>query len=326
VSKTVGVDNPSFVALHPNGRFLYAVNEVGDFAGRDSGAVSAFAVDGESGDLTFLNQEPTDGAAPCHVTVDSSGRYVICANYTGGSIAMHPINGDGSLGQMSDFVQHVGHSVNPQRQQEPHAHSCTIDKGNRYVYACDLGKDQVLIYELDLENGKFIANEPPYGETPKGAGPRHFAFHPNGTIAYVINEIDSTVTVFRYTDVTGALDPIQTLSTLPAGYEGRSSCADIHVHPTGKFVYGSNRGHDSIAIYALDEASGLMTALGQQPTEPTPRAFNLDPTGTFLYVSGQGSGRLTAYRIDQATGMLHELDHYHLGERPMWVMILPFAE
>ena len=310
VSKKIGVDNPSFVALHPSGNYLYAVNEVGDFAGRDSGAVSAFAIDRASGALTFLNQKPTDGAAPCHLSVDATGKYVICANYTGGSVSMHPINADGSLGQMSDFVQHVGSSINPQRQQEPHAHSFTIDQGNRYAYACDLGKDQVIIYGLDLVNGKFQVNEPAYAETPKGAGPRHFAFHPNGALAYVINELDSTVTVFTCDAISGALTPVQTLSTLPAGFDGRSHCADIHVHPTGKFVYGSNRGHDSIAIFTVDQTSGQLTAAGHESTGGTvPRNFAIDPTGTFLLAANQNTDNVVVFRIDQATGQLTPTGH-----------------
>lgn len=305
VSKTVGVDNPSFLALHPDGRHLYAVNEVGDYQERDSGAVSAFAIDEENGELTFLNQEPTNGAAPCHVTVDATGRYVLCANYSGGSVSMHPIKTDGSLGEISDFVQHVGKSVNPQRQQEPHAHSFTIDKNNRYAYACDLGKDQVLIYELDLDRGKLVPNEPAYGESHKGAGPRHFAFHPNGKIAYVINELDSTITVFRYTDITGGLDTIQAISTLPKGFEGRSHCADIHVHPTGKFVYGSNRGHDSIAIFTVDQTTGKLTANGHQSTSGSvPRNFAIDPSGSFLLAANQNTDNVVVFRINLATGQL----------------------
>ena len=310
VSKTTGVDNPSFVALHPSGNYLYAVNEVGDFAGRDSGAVSAFAIDRANGALTFLNKEATDVAAPCHLSVDATCKYVLCANYTGGSVSMHPINADGSLGQMSDFVQHVGSSINPQRQQEPHAHSFTIDQGNRYAYACDLGKDQVIIYGLDLANGKFQVNEPAYAETPKGAGPRHFAFHPNGALAYVINELDSTVTVFTCDAISGALTPVQTLSTLPAGFDGRSHCADIHVHPTGKFVYGSNRGHDSIAIFTVDQTSGQLTAAGHESTGGTvPRNFAIDPTGTFLLAANQNTDNVVVFRIDQATGQLTPTGH-----------------
>lgn len=310
VSMMPGVDNPSFVTVHPSGRYLYAVNEVGDFDGRSSGAVSAFAIDQSSGALTFLNQEPTDGAAPCHLSVDATGRYVLCANYTGGSVSLHPLNADGSLGKMSDFVQHVGHSINPQRQQEPHAHSFTIDQGNRYAYACDLGKDQVLIYALDLENGKFRVADPPYAETPKGAGPRHFAFHPNGATAYVINELDSTVTVFTCDATSGALTPIQTLSTLPTDFDGRSHCADIHVHPTGNFVYGSNRGHDSIAIFAVDQTTGQLTAAGHQSTGgQVPRNFALDPSGAFLLAANQNTDNVVVFRIDQASGQLTPTGH-----------------
>jgi len=304
VNKAVVPDNPSYVALHPSGNTLYAVNEVGDFAGRESGAVSAYAID-EHGALTFLNQEPTGGAAPCHLVVDATGRYVLCANYSGGSVSMHPINDDGSLGQMSDFVQHTGSSVNPQRQQEAHAHSFTIDKSNRHAYACDLGADQVVIYQLDLENGKLVPNEPPYVETHKGAGPRHFDFHPNGTNAYAIDELDSTITVFRYTDVTGALEVIQTIPTLPEGFDGRSHCADIHVHPTGKFVYGSNRGHDSIAIFTVDPVTGKLEAAGHESTGgKVPRGFALDPSGSFLLAANQNSDSVVVFRINQATGQL----------------------
>jgi len=305
ISKTVGVDNPSYLALHPGGHYLYAVNEVDDYQDRESGAVSAFAIDEETGELTFLNQEPTNGSAPCHNTVDATGRYVLCANYGGGSVSMHPIKADGSLDKISDFVQHVGKSVNPQRQQEPHAHSFTIAQNNRYAYACDLGKDQILIYELDLEQGKLLPNEPAYGQSHKGAGPRHFAFHPNGKIAYIINELDSTVTVFRYTDITGGLDAIQTISTLPKEFQERSHCADIHVHPTGKFVYGSNRGHDSIAIFTVDQTTGKLTASGHQSTGGNvPRNFAIDPSGSFLLTANQNSDNVVVFRINLATGEL----------------------
>lgn len=305
VSKTVGVDNPSFLAIHPNRQFLYAVNEVGDFQGAASGAVSAFAIDQEDGDLTFLNQQATGGAAPCHLTVDKTGRYVLCANYAGGSVSMHPLKQDGTLEKMSDFVQHTGSSVNPDRQQEPHAHSFTIDPSNHHAYACDLGKDQVLIYELDLEKGKLVPNEPAFASTHKGAGPRHFAFHPNGRYAYAINELDSTVTVFNYTEVIGSLTPIQTISTLPKEFDGRSHCADIHIHPTGKFLYGSNRGHDSIAVFGIEQETGRLTVKGHQSTGGrVPRNFAIDPSGSFLLAANQNSDNVVVFRINLATGAL----------------------
>lgn len=305
VSKMTGVENPSFLTLHPSGNYLYAVNEVGDFGGKASGAVSAFAIDRASGALAFLNQEPTDGAAPCHLSVDATGHYLLTANYTGGSVAVHPIGPDGRLGKMSDFVQHHGSSINPQRQQEPHAHSFTISADNRFAYAADLGLDKVVIYALDSEQGKLTPAAQPWVRVHPGAGPRHFDFHPGGRYAYVINELDSTVTTFAYEAASGRLAELQTVSTLPAGFAGRSHCADIHVHPSGNFVYGSNRGHDSIAIFAVDQNSGLLTAVGHESTQgKIPRNFAIDPTGAFLLAANQNSDNIVVFRIDQQTGKL----------------------
>ena len=310
VSKITGVDNPSYLTLHPNGQYLYAVNEVGDFGGKSSGAVSAFAIDQTNGDLTFLNQEPTDGAAPCHLSVEKTGRYLLTANYTGGSISVHPIDSDGRLGKMSDFVQHVGTSVNPERQQEPHAHSFTLAPDNRFAYAADLGMDKVMIYALNTDGGKLAPATQPWVRVHPGAGPRHFDFHPNGRYAYVINELDSTMTTFAYEASSGRLTELQALSTLPAGFEGRSHCADIHVHPSGNFVYGSNRGHDSIAIFAIDQSNGLLTAVGHASTQgKVPRNFAIDPTGTFLLAANQNTDNVVVFRIDQHTGALTPTGH-----------------
>jgi len=310
VSMTTGVDNPSYVTLHPSGNYLYAVNEVGDFGGKDSGAVSAFAVDAATGALTFLNQEPTDGAAPCHLSVDSTGRYVLTANYTGGSVAVHPIGSDGRLGKMSDFVQHTGSSVNPQRQQEPHAHSFTISADNRFAYAADLGLDKVLIYALNADQGKITPAAQTAVSIHTGAGPRHFDFHPTGQYAYVINELDSTMTALAYDAATGGLTDLQSISTLPSMFDGRSHCADVHVHPSGKFVYGSNRGHDSIAIFAIDQSTGLLSVVGHESTQgQVPRGFAIDPTGTFLLAANQNSDNVVVFRIDQEIGSLTPTGH-----------------
>lgn len=303
--KTTGVENPSYLTLHPNGNYLYAANEVGDFGGKSSGAVSAFAIDRATGSLTFLNQEPTDGAAPCHLMVDGTGRYLLTANYSGGSVAVHPIGSDGSLGKMSDFVQHVGTSVNPQRQKEPHAHSITLSADNRFAYAADLGLDRVLIYAFNADQGKITPAAQPWVRVHPGAGPRHFDFHPNGRYAYVINELDSTITTFACDAAGGGLIELQSLPTLPAAFEGRSHCADVHVHPSGNFVYGSNRGHDSIAIFAIDPNSGLLTAVGHESTQgKIPRNFVIDPTGTFLLAANQNTDNVVVFRIDQSSGKL----------------------
>ena len=238
-----GLDNPSFLAIDPQGRYLYAVNEVEGSSGTPGGAVSAFLIDPETGDLTYLNQQSSHGAGPCHLSVDKTGRFVLVANYREGNVSVLPIQEDGRLGEASDIVQHQGSSVNPERQKGPHAHSITLDPANRYAFAADLGLDKVMIYELDLTQGKLRHSEGPWAQVKAGAGPRHFAFHPNGRYAYLINEIDSTFTAFAYDETRGALREVQTVSTLPEDFAGTNSCADVHVLPSGKFVYGSNRGH-----------------------------------------------------------------------------------
>jgi 6-phosphogluconolactonase len=297
--------SPSFLALHPSGRFLYAVNEVDRFNGKPGGSVSAFAVDPQSGALTLLNQEATRGAHPCHLIVDREGKNVLVANYTGGSVAVLPIAPDGRLGLATGFVQHTGSSVNRDRQKEPHAHCMTLDAVGSFAFAADLGLDKVLIYRYDAAAGTLTPNDPPAGVTPPGSGPRHFVFHRNGRTGYVINELTSTVTTFRYTAATGALEPLQTLSTLPADFTRTNSTAEVMVHPSGKFLYGSNRGHNSIAIFTIDPETGLLTAAGHEPTQGrTPRNFTIDPTGTYLLAANQESNNVVVFRIDPATGRL----------------------
>jgi 6-phosphogluconolactonase len=309
-SKIAGVDNPSFLALHPQGRYLYAVNEVDDFGGQPTGAVSSFAVDPASGGLTFLNQQPSHGTAPCHMSVDRAGKFVLVSNYSSGSVAVLPILEDGRLGPASDVVQHHGSSVNPERQQGPHAHSITLDPANRYAFVADLGLDKVMAYRFDLDAGKLQAAAQPWAQVTAGAGPRHFAFHPSRRYAYLINEIGSTMTAFAYDEAAGALAELQTLSTLPAGFSGRSHCADVHVAPSGKFVYGSNRGHDSIIIFAVDEATGKLSVVDYEPTQgQTPRNFAIDPTGAFLLAANQNSDTIVVFRIDPATGRLTSTGH-----------------
>ena len=302
-----GLSNPSFLAVHPTRRYLYAVNEVDDFGGRRAGAVSAFAIDAQTGALLPLNQRSSVGDGPCHLIVDAGGKFVLVANYGGGSVAVLPIRDDGSLDEASDFVQHRGSSVNPQRQEGPHAHSVILDPANRFAFVADLGLDRVMIYRFDAGHGKLMPNEPAFAPLKPGAGPRHFAFHPDGRHAYVINELDNTVTAFDYDPERGALHEIQTLSTLPTGYAEVSYCADIHVAPSGKFLYGSNRGHDSIALFAIDGA-GRLTSLGQQPTGGRwPRNFALDPAGRFMWVANQESDSITRFAVDADTGRLTAL-------------------
>ena len=298
-------NNPGFLAIHPQARFLYSVNEVEEVAGEPGGGVSAFSIDPGTGNLTFINQQSSKGAHPCHLSVDATGKFVFVANYGGGSLCVLPIREDGGLGEATDVVQHTGTSVHPRRQKAPHTHSVFLDSSNRYAFSPDLGIDKVMIYRLDLDAGKLIPNDPPWASIRPGAGPRHFAFHPDGKFAFVINEIDSSLTAFNYDSKNGSLNEIETLSTLPSDFEGQSTCADIHVSPSGKFVYGSNRGHDSIAIFEIDAETGRLRLVGHEPTQgKQPRNFAIDPTGTFLLAANQVTNTIVTFRIDQASGSL----------------------
>ncbi len=234
--KVTGVDNPSFLAVDPQHRHLYAVNEVAEFAGRPTGAVSAFSIDPRTGTLRRLNQRSSQGPGPCHLGVDRTGQHVLVANYSGGSVSVLPVDDAGQLGEATDFIQHKGSSVNLQRQAGPHAHSIILDKSNRCVFVADLGLDKIMIYQLDLTQGKLKPNDQPWATVKAGAGPRHFAFHPNARYAYVINELDSTLTAFTYDGAHGRLKEIHTVSTVPEGFSGISHCADVHVSPSGRFV------------------------------------------------------------------------------------------
>ncbi len=297
--------NPSFVAPHPNGRFLYAVNEVGNYKGPNSGGVSAFSIDKATGKLTFLNEVPSRGADPCYITVDKTGKYVLVANYTGGSVAVFPILADGKLGEASAFVQHTGKGTNPERQEAPHAHSIDLSPDNRFAMVDDLGLDELLVYKFDAAKGSLTPNDPPFTKVADGAGPRHFVLHPNGKFAYVVTEIGHTVTVFSNDAAHGKLQVVQTVTTLPKDFTGRNDDAEIQIHPSGKFLYASNRGEDTIAIYAIDGSKGTLTQVGSVPTGgKEPRSFEIDPTGTLLFAENQKSDNVVVFRIDQTTGTL----------------------
>jgi 6-phosphogluconolactonase len=310
-SATAYTTNPSFLAVHPAHTHLYAVNE-------GEASVAAFAIVSPHGELRLINQQHTIGTAPCHLVVDATQRHLIVANYGTGSVALFPINPEGGLGRMSDFVQQVGRGPNPARQEGPHAHSVTLSPDNRFVFVCDLGLDRVFVYRLDGERGRLVPNGS--AAVPVGAGPRHFSFHPSGKFAYCINELAGSITAFAYDGAHGHLVPVQTIATLPHGFAALNYCADIHVHASGKFVYGSNRGHDSIAVFAVDEATGQLAPRGHAPTlGEWPRNFAISPNGQFLFAANQETDTIVRMRINPATGALSEPTTVATPSRPVCI-------
>lgn len=326
VQTAPGALNPTFVTLDPSQRRLYAVNAVPEIDGHPGGAVSAYSIDPADGRLTYLNRVSSGGEGPCFVAVESTGRFVLVANYGGGSVAVLPIQPDGSLGPATDFVQHEGSSVNPRRQEKAHAHSINVDPSNRRALVCDLGLDRVMVYRLDLDRGKLTPNEEPWVAARPGAGPRHLSFHPSGRYAYVINELDSTITVYAYDDARGALRELQSVSTLPEGFSGESHTAEVRVAPSGKLVYGSNRGHDSIAIFAVDETTGKLASVGHEPSQGRiPRNFTIDPSGSLMLVANQDTDTIVAFRIDPGTGRLSATGAVTESPSPVCVKIVPIG-
>ena len=316
--------NPSFLAIHPNHRFLYAVNEVAEYEGEKTGSITAFSVDPTTGSLDFLNRQSSQGAIPCHLVVDNAGKNVLLANYTGGSVSVLPILAGGKLGRATSVMQHEGSSVDPSRQKGPHAHSINLDRANRFAVAADLGVDEVKVYRFEGTTGKLSPNDPPSVSVKAGAGPRHFAFHPSKPNAYVINELDSTITTFTYDPKSGVLESVQTLSTLPKEFEGVTHTAEVQVHPSGRFVYGSNRGHDSIAMFKVDDATGKLTSIGHEPTGgKTPRNFGIDPSGRYLIAANQDSDTLVVFRIDPAAGRLQSTGIVINVPAPVCVKMIP---
>lgn len=297
--------NPSFLAIHPGERFIYAVGEVDDGHGKGHGTVSAFAIEAKTGKLTLVNQQSSGGGGPCHLAVDAGGKCVLTANYGSGSIAVLPIRADGSLGAPTTTIQHAGASVDLQRQAGPHAHFICPSPDHRFALTCDLGLDRVIAYQLDASVPKLTPVNPGFALVAPGAGPRHLTFSHDGKFVYVINEMASTITAFSYEAKTAAMIEVQTISTLPKDSASNNSCAEIAMHPTGRFLYGSNRGHDSIAVFAVDQKSGRLTSLEHQPTQGrTPRHFAIDPTGRWLLAENQASDSVVLFSIDAVTGQL----------------------
>ncbi len=308
--------HPSFLAQHPTRPFLYAVNEL------EANAASAFAINSNTGALTLLNSQPTGGVWPCQASLDPTGRWLMVANYKSGSLTVFPIRTDGQLGPASDYIEQQGvPGPDTDRQESAHAHMIKFDPTGRFVLASDLGLDRIFIYRLDGEHGRLEPAAPAEVVMPPASGPRHFVFHPNGRFLYLANELDSSVTACEWDGQAGRLQPFQKLSTLPGGYEGFNDVADIHLHPSGRFLYVSNRGHNSLAIFSVDPHSGLLEAIGNTLSGGlTPRGFNVDPLGEFILVANQHSDNVVTLRIDRSSGLLYPTDYILQLPRPVCVL------
>ena len=317
-----GTTNPSYLTVGPDGKYLYAVNEISGDAG-PHGTVSAFAIDPATHHLSYLNQQSTHGLAPCHVSIEPEGRYCLVANYETGSISVLPIREGGALGEATDVVQFSGSGADPARQAGPHAHMILTDPDREFVLAVDLGTDRLMAFRLDRARGALNSADPPWTQMPPGVGPRHLAFHPHLPCAYVIGELDSTVTVIRYKK--GAFTALQTLSTLPADYTGPNTGAAIKVAPSGRFVYASNRGHNSLAIYAVNPETGQLSPVGHEPTQGVgPRDFAIDSSGALLLAANQDTNTVVMFWIDPDAGTLRATGHAAATPTPVCLCLCEF--
>jgi len=299
--------NPSFLTISPDRKYLYAVGEISNFGGsKNVGAVTAFAIEPKTGKLKELNAQPSGGAGPCHVSMDRTGKVVLVANYGGGSCASLPVLNDGKLGEPASVMQHKGTGADKSRQEAPHAHSINIDPSNKFAICADLGLDQLLVYRLDASRGTLTPSEPPFAAVAPGAGPRHFAFHPTKPMAFVINEMKCTLNSLKFDAAKGTFTILDTASTLPREVGKGDSTAEVVVHPSGKWVYGSNRGHNSIVAFEVNEEGKLKLIGHQGEGIKTPRNFNIDPTGQWLLVGNQDGGSVVVFKIDPKTGALEK--------------------
>lgn len=315
--------NPSYVAVSADQLHLYSVDErpVGS---EQRGALSAYAINPETNSLIFLNRKATPGARPCHVSLDKTGDWALVANAVSGNVSVLPIRSDGTLGDAVETVEHYGRSIHTTRQQESHAHQIVTDSSNRFAFVTDLGVDKIMIYDFDGETGKLEPASPGFVSTHPGGGPRHFVLHPTERFAYAINELDSTITVFTLSN--GKLDVIQTIGTLPGHFSGSNMAAAIKVHPSGRFVYGSNRGHDSIAMFCVDKMTGKLNIIGHELTQgATPRDFDLDPTGALLVVGNQDTDNVVSFRVDMDRGFLVSTGMVAAVRRPSCVRVVACA-
>ena len=298
-------ERPGFIAIHPDGKHLYATGAGADFEGRSPGAVSAFQIMEPSGMLADINTQPSGGTGPCHVSIDPSGKNLLVANYRGASCSVLPIQSDGSLAPPSSTRQHSGSSIDPARQTSAFVHSINTSPDGCFAIVADLGIDKLVVYRFDADAGILEPNDPPFTATEPGGGPRHLAFHPSGNFAYANLEMGNRVSAFTYDAQRGILAEIQTLDTLPEGFAGENTTAEIATSADGRFLYVSNRGHDSIAIFGIDAKTGRLTALGHESVHgQIPRNFRIDPTGTYLLAANQKTGNVAVFRIDRETGQL----------------------
>jgi 6-phosphogluconolactonase len=320
--RTTGVQNPFFLAVSRDHKFLYSIHSE-TFGGKEPEQVAAYAIEGRTGRLNLLNRQSSRGSASCYLDIDASGRTLVVANYSTGSVTSLPVNNDGSLGEAMSFFQHTGSSVNPERQKGPHAHCFVISPDNRFAFAADLGLDQVLGYRLDAATAKLAPNQPPFAKTPAGSGPRHLTFHPNGKYVYVINELKNSVTMFDYAADSGALTERQTISTLPGDFSGTSYCADLKVSPNGRFLYGTNRGHDSIVMFAVAE-DGRLTLIGIEPSRGKgPQNLAIAAHGTLLLCANMPGNNVAVFRIDTQSGRLNLTGEPTAITSPSCIRILP---
>ena len=317
--------SPSYLALNPNRRFIYACNEVNSIDGNKQGAVSAFSIDEVSGKLAFLGRQPSAGVGPTHVWIDSTGKNVLVASYGSGSVAVLPVRSDGALDPPSSVDQHWGKGIDTARQEGPHAHSAYTDPSNLFALSCDLGLDKVFVYRFDLAAHTIVPNDPAFAEVQPGSGPRHLAFAPSAKFVYVLNEIACTVTVFRYEQQHGKLSEVQTISTLPDDFHGNRSTAEVFIHPSGKYLYCSNRGDaNSITVFAVDTDSGKLTTVERVSTHGrTPRGFGLDPTGAWLIAGNQDTDNVAVFRIEPETGRLEFTGQSVYVPTPVCIAFLP---
>jgi 6-phosphogluconolactonase len=313
--------NPSFVTLDPSNRFLYVINEIDDYQGQKTGSAEAYSIDPNTGTLTLLNRQSVGGPIPAHLTTDPSGKFLIVANYIGGNFVVLPIEADGRLAPVSDEVKDSGSGPNKQRQEAPHPHIVIYDPPGRHIAAADLGIDKVMIFRLD--NGRLVRMSE--ASVAPGAGPRHIAFHHSGKVIYVVCELNATVTAFAYDPQTGQIGKeLQTISTEPAGYDGPHSTAEIAVHPSGKFLYVSNRGYNSVIGYRIDPATGLLSVIGHAKERVSyPRNFAIDPSGKWLYVANQKGDTIVQFEVDQESGALNPTDRVTPSITPVAMVFRP---